>query len=80
MSSAVVFQGNPSTMRSPSLSSEDEIFVILDSGSFAFGDSSIFLLVVLSAKTQMKNTWERDKELLKVNAKNKILTVKRAEP
>lgn len=39
-------------MRSPPLaSSVEEILVILDSGSFiAFGDSSIFLFVVLSAK------------------------------
>ena len=51
MSSEVVFQGRPKTIRSPNLSSGEEILVILDSGSLtAFGDSSIFLFVVLSEK------------------------------
>ena len=49
ISSDVVFQGSPKTIRSPEFSSVADIFVILDSGSFtALGDSSIFRLVVLS--------------------------------
>lgn len=51
MSSAVVFQGSPSTMRSPNPSSGEEIFVIFVSGSaLVLGDSSIFLLLVLSER------------------------------
>ena len=51
MSSEVVFQGSPKTIRSPKFSSDEEIFVILDSGSLnALGDSSIFRFVVLSMK------------------------------
>ena len=53
MSSEVVFQGSPKTIRSPKFSSEEEIFVILDSGSLnALGDSSIFRFVVLSEKAK----------------------------
>ena len=53
MSSDVVFQGSPKTIRSPNLSSAEEIFVIFDSGSLtALGDSSIFLFVVLSEKAK----------------------------
>ena len=55
MSSAVAFQGSPKTIRSPSPSSGEEILVILDSGSLVLGDSSIFLLVVPSARMQIMN-------------------------